>query len=441
MKKAFIVLWVLLLWFLAVAGRFIRSGGRDVPPPDVADFQAEKRPDVRPEDNAYDHFLAAAKQVVNPDDFPAVAGFLAGKPAELTEIRECLAKNEACLARLRQGTECAIYQALARDPEMKDEPFSSWISMAKAATLAVRLAQVEGRYPEAVSGTALELRFGSLVQNDAEGLLPYLVGISILNSGLERAQELARDPALPAELQRQLAGLLAALPAPNAGLERALRWEYRFGEWAVERVMEDVLMRGGQRLRPQALRNYFMKRARRSNRFFQPNRTRQELADFYRGMIRNVPKSRADMVFPEVREWEPSIRDFLRPNVGGRMFMVILEPSMSRMFDNMCYACGELAGVQLVLACRRFRQDRGPWPETLAELVPEYLAAVPADPFDGRPFRYSAEKAIVWSVGKNLTDENGSTGLLDDNCKRKGGLANFHAEDMVFELQPARAEE
>jgi len=39
--------------------------------------------------------------------------------------------------------------------------------------------------------------------------------------------------------------------------------------------------------------------------------------------------------------------------------------------------------------------------------VPDFLDAVPMDDFDSQPLRYSAEKKIVYSVGKNLKDDGG----------------------------------
>ena len=64
-------------------------------------------------------------------------------------------------------------------------------------------------------------------------------------------------------------------------------------------------------------------------------------------------------------------------------------------------------------------------PATLEALVPDYLPAVPRDPFDGQPFRYSAEKRIVYSVGENLTDDGGDEG-------RERGRRR--AKDLVFKL-------
>ncbi len=39
----------------------------------------------------------------------------------------------------------------------------------------------------------------------------------------------------------------------------------------------------------------------------------------------------------------------------------------------------------------------------------EYLSAIPLDPYDGEPLRYSAEKGIIYSVGKDFIDSSGSS--------------------------------
>ena len=92
------------------------------------------------------------------------------------------------------------------------------------------------------------------------------------------------------------------------------------------------------------------------------------------------------------------------------------------------------------MACNRFERNQGRWPETLAELVPEYLADVPRDPFDGAPFRYSAEKGLVWAVGQNLTDDGGSTQVPCSSKEYVAGRDRRRAEDFVFALRPPPAE-
>lgn len=61
------------------------------------------------------------------------------------------------------------------------------------------------------------------------------------------------------------------------------------------------------------------------------------------------------------------------------------------------------------LAVERYRLAHGSAPETLSQLVPGYLAAVPPDPFDGTPLRYKSldHGFMVYSVGENGKDDGG----------------------------------
>ena len=74
----------------------------------------------------------------------------------------------------------------------------------------------------------------------------------------------------------------------------------------------------------------------------------------------------------------------------------------------------------------RMRKRPGNLPETLQALVPDYLPAVPRDPFDGQPFRYSTERRIIYSVGEDLTDDGGTRGYEQGRRQRQ--------KDLVFDL-------
>jgi hypothetical protein len=78
-------------------------------------------------------------------------------------------------------------------------------------------------------------------------------------------------------------------------------------------------------------------------------------------------------------------------------------------------ARAELRCAAAALAAERYRLAEGHWPEGLGALVPHYLAAVPADPFDGQPLRLRsrADGLVVYSVGPDGKDDDG-------NLDRKG---------------------
>jgi hypothetical protein len=65
--------------------------------------------------------------------------------------------------------------------------------------------------------------------------------------------------------------------------------------------------------------------------------------------------------------------------------------------------------VLVAIAAERYRLKHGQPPEKLADLVPEFLSAVPTDPFDGQPLRLKAdgEQLVFYSVGKDRKDDGG----------------------------------
>lgn len=75
------------------------------------------------------------------------------------------------------------------------------------------------------------------------------------------------------------------------------------------------------------------------------------------------------------------------------------------------------AGTRVVVAVERFRLRHGHLPTVLTELVPEFLASVPVDPFDGQPLRYRRLSAgaaevygrpyVIYAVGRDRRDDGG----------------------------------
>jgi hypothetical protein len=65
------------------------------------------------------------------------------------------------------------------------------------------------------------------------------------------------------------------------------------------------------------------------------------------------------------------------------------------------------------LAAERYRRIHGAWPESLADLTPSELPAVPLDPLDGQPLRllHLADGIEIYSVGIDGIDDNGRLGV------------------------------
>jgi hypothetical protein len=80
------------------------------------------------------------------------------------------------------------------------------------------------------------------------------------------------------------------------------------------------------------------------------------------------------------------------------------------------------------LALQRYSLAHADLPETLSQLVPDYLAAVSEDPFDGAPLRYKrvGQGFVVYSVGEDGKDDGGKV----EPQKKQG-----ETYDLVFRVE------
>jgi hypothetical protein len=68
-----------------------------------------------------------------------------------------------------------------------------------------------------------------------------------------------------------------------------------------------------------------------------------------------------------------------------------------------------------MIAAERYRLANGRWPESLEELVPKYLSAVPIDPIDGLPLRFNRldDGLEIYSIGDRGLGELGAVIVAD----------------------------
>ena len=88
-------------------------------------------------------------------------------------------------------------------------------------------------------------------------------------------------------------------------------------------------------------------------------------------------------------------------------------PAFSRVITINIRSIAHLSTARVGLAVQRYRLATGNLPDTLAELVPTYLDAVPKDPFDESELRYRKLESgfVVYSVGNDGKDDGGQERL------------------------------
>ena len=102
---------------------------------------------------------------------------------------------------------------------------------------------------------------------------------------------------------------------------------------------------------------------------------------------------------------------------SGMGIFELLIPNFSKAVPTLILAECNRRMALLRIAAERFRRKHGRYPGRAEELVPEYLAAVPLDPLDGKPMRYRIGedgKPLLYSVGLDGVDNGGTGDAVDD---------------------------
>ena len=115
--------------------------------------------------------------------------------------------------------------------------------------------------------------------------------------------------------------------------------------------------------------------------------------------------------FPLYRRQEAikAIEARLQSTSQAHLLLHLFMPALSRVAILDLRSIAQLRTARVALAIERYRLAAGKLPDTLADLIPDYLDTIPKDPFDGNELRYKKLETgfVVYSIGDDLSDDGG----------------------------------
>jgi hypothetical protein len=101
----------------------------------------------------------------------------------------------------------------------------------------------------------------------------------------------------------------------------------------------------------------------------------------------------------------------------GGVLTAYFMPALGLAVEAAARAEARRGTARVGLALYAYRARNGRFPDKLDELAPDFMAAVPCDPFDSQPlkFKRTAQGAVVYSIGPDMTDNGGAP--FDRNTK------------------------
>ena len=422
MKKLLAIVIGVPVLLIVVFFIWLSSASSDIDLPDVTDLMPE-RVAVADRDNAYTYFTQAAAAADWPEDDTKLLQILNGEITDSRYVADILGRNQRAMTLLRRGLECNVCQM--PEGHLVDDPadyISSWRTLSRLLLLTAVNAQETKRWEEATVACADLLKMGNLITRNAGGFTQYLVGLAFIDQGLAQTRKLANSPGMPADQLRALSDALADIDLLDRGLATAIKAEYLIHANTLDAIAEGKpVFPEDESIDLSDVRVGYM---------FQPNRTKAMFADAFRTMLDNAPLAVSERSLEEPEEGGAAT--VLSPNGVGKILYSLSVPCEMAVLEASARREGDVAATRLIVACRRYEKDHGELPPTLDALVPKYIDAVPRDPFDGKPMRYDHDRAIIYSVGKDLIDQGGAKPPTDNSSNEKAD--RWEAKDAVFEI-------
>ena len=420
----------LVFLLTVIAGLYIAFNSKDIPPPDVSDLHVPY-PDVPDEENAFTVLKEETTKIeLTSEDSDILRSVIDDKPIAPETVEEILKRFEEPLDRIAEGVKRkrCIFPRPSSVSTMVPE-VTGILESGRLWSVETHLALQQGNPRRAITATRRNLILGRSVVSEPETLIQYIVGNAVLFFAVDGVERLVLDPTVNFEALLELQELLSMQQLLDKALTRALKSEFLFGMIAIQEVQTKPEDFGADT-------SYFEHPWTRffPSFFLKPNETKVMFAEYYRRSLPNIGKFYSKMDTRIEEELVPSrgrIKIFPpAPNMGGLMISRIMLPAVDGVFHQYSEMLGNAVGLQTLIALRSFEEEQGELPRGLDLLVPDFLEKVPVDPFDGNPLRYDPERRIVWSVGEDLIDQNGSTVQREDTRSDE----RRNQEDMVWEM-------
>ena len=376
-------------------------------------MQANLPPAVADADNAATLYrpvfeMLRADKAIDGNTSPLISGTTDPNDPAVTELLDRHASTLALLRRAADREQCRFVRDWTRPSvDLRFPEISSLLTCARLLALAARREAAAGKNVEALGDVARILRIGRQAANEPF-LISTLVGMAIDKIALETLTGILprlRKTDLPLLDEPGLGDALATVPP----LGRALLGEETLGLASFADVADGTrgldlipLLTAVGPPPPPAVGQPLLRLTRG---FLLPG----DIAG-YRSLMKSFQQVAGDFgPYSEIKKSVDAIDTQLAQRSPG-IFTSLLLPALGNVFRARSKSEAVHRSAAVLVAATKERLEGGALPETLENLLPKQLAALPRDPFaDGQPLLLKNGNATwtVYSVGPDGEDDGG----------------------------------
>jgi hypothetical protein len=382
-------------------------------------------PPPAPNPNAFDTYRAAAALLPvggEPDAFydwlvALAKGDTPGAAALLHEVRYDLGKRAAALAKMHEaaGQEYVAPREAGPPPDFPES--ASYRRLARLGAIAARLALESGNCRAAMSEIEDVYALGVQVSRGGE-LIDMLLGAAIVAISQGQSTEALLSGRVAPDVLRAHAARIRYLRSRVDSLARITHK----GAMRTLAQLDSVLRPGASPadVGPGAAsepRPSLVERLRGHFVSSDLPKSREWIEDRYARLVEELDKPIAESRFREVAGRTQADAEARNDRVAQDLVKHMV-PVQIQARDKWAAMVTYLAADETIACLEAYRKERGSYPASLDQLVPDYLPDVPEDPWTGSPliYRLSSERYTLYATGPNCVDDGGATdgrGLME----------------------------
>jgi hypothetical protein len=269
----------------------------------------------------------------------------------------------------------------------------------RALSLQFHVHRHKGEIPDAVTSVTSQIALGRALDGEPT-MVSQLVRIAVIGGAIKEAQQLMQEAQVSDADLRRLQAQLRKIDSKQV-LKNAL-----VGERAMSYTvcLDPQQFAEVQDIRPGLGREIMQ---RQPQRVFDAAKMLELNLRISEGADESLFKA-----WEEAQAAEMDIRQIAGSMIGKfyYMYTLLLSPAYTSGVGAFARNAAERDSADSAIAAELYRRKNGKWPARLDDLVPEFLPAVPLDPFTNRPLilKSDGQSCRIYSVGNDSIDQGGN---------------------------------
>lgn len=291
-------------------------------------------------------------------------------------------------------------------PNIALPPLASWKIMSEYSSIKAIYLLKQGQNEDAIEEALKSIQIAQKIQESQLTFIEYLLAMAMRERGLKNIQNIISSVDIGSNILKEHNINMNSFYGNENGFINIIKGRYGWNAMiinAIETGDVEMLQMMGWKIRDKYPKN---------NYYFRPNKTKKLFMEEAKSIIKNANQYCNDIQLPKnnIELSSSLIKNYLTENVNGEAMFYINKGSINPLFEKKCNEDSLISATQALIAIKAYQNDYGDLPNSLNQLVPDYMESIPLDYFDGNQLRYSKENRILYSVGADGKDEGGSTG-------------------------------